>query len=336
MSLSMRPPSIVRCEARLTIAIELLPRLFIALCVCAAILPGGGRAYQRLTRQSVGVTGELQTTVVADLGRGARCTRLAAAGDDLYVLDAAAEHVRRYTLNGLPSALQFTQVMRWREGDNGLIIGRPLDLSLVGERLFILDGLGALWSYWGPDYARAIVPLRLQSNQGSPVSAALHGTDLLLLDDKRQVWDYASSGGGYDTVPHPLLARSLAGIGAAHVGVTARALLVLRTNGAITDVPWGRTMGARLPIALSVTGLWSDAARVRFLVTSARELAIIGAVGAVQWRATVGGLNGETLRDVALSPGGKLYLLTNTRHPARHGARPRSLTAKAGIAYTRA
>jgi len=314
----MRPLSTVRLGVHLTRAMGLLPRLVIVLCVCAALLPAlsdGVRAYQRPARArvQVGGAGEIQTTVVADLGRGARCTRLAAAGDDLYVLDAAAEHVRRYTLNGLPYALQFTQVMRWREGDNGLIIGRPLDLSLTGERLFILDGLGALWSYWGPDYARAIVPLRLQSNQGAPISVALHGNDLLLLDDKRQVWDYAPSGGGYDTVPRPLLARPLAGVGAARVGVTARALLVLRANGAITDVPWGQTTDTTLPISLSVTGLWSDAARARFLVTSAHELAIVGADGAVQWRATVGGLNGETLRDIAVSPSGKLYLLTNTR-----------------------
>jgi len=311
----MRLLPIVRFGIHLTGAMGLLPRLVIVLCVCAALLPGGVRAYQRPARArvQVGSAGEIQTTVVADLGRGARCTRLAAAGDDLYVLDAAAEHVRRYTLNGLPYALQFTQVMRWREGDNGLIIGRPLDLSLTGERLFILDGLGALWSYWGPDYARAIVPLRLQSNQGAPVSVALHGNDLLFLDDKRQVWDYAPSGGGYDTVPRPLLARPLAGAGAARVGVTARALLVLRTNGAITDVPWGQTTDTTLPIPLSVTGLWSDAARAHFLVTSARDLAIVGADGAVQWRATVGGLNGETLRDITLSPNGKLYLLTNTR-----------------------
>jgi len=314
----MRPLSIVRFEVHLTRAVGLLPRLAIVLCVCAALLPAlsdGVRAYQRPARVRVqaGGAGELQTTVVAGLGRGARCTRLVAAGDDLYVLDAAAEHVRRYTLNGLPYAVQFTQVMRWREGDNGLIIGRPLDLSLTGERLFILDGLGTLWSYWGPDYARAIVPLRLQRNQGAPVSVTLHGNDLLFLDDKRQVWDYAPSGGGYDTVPRPLLARPPAGVGAVRVGVTARALLVLRTNGAITAVPWGQMSDTALRIPLSVTALWSDAARARFLVTSAHELAIVGADGAVQWRATVGGLNGETLRDIAVSPSGKLYLLTNTR-----------------------
>ncbi len=293
----------------------LLPRLVMVLSVYAALLPGGVRAYQRPAHVRVlaGGVGEVQTTVVADLGRAARYTRLAAAGDDLYTLDAAAEHVRRYILNGLPYALQFTQVMRWREGDNGLIMGRPLDLSLTGERLFILDGLGALWSYWGPDYTRAIVPLRLQSSQGTPVSVALHGTDLLLLDDKPQVWDYALSGGGYDTVPRPLLARPLVGPAAARLGVTARALLVLRTNGAITAVPWGQTSDIALRIPLSITGLWSDAARARFLVTSARELAIVGADGAVQWRAAVGGLGGETLRDIAVSPNGKLYLLTDTR-----------------------
>ncbi len=311
----MRPLPSVRFGIHLTGGMGLLPRSVIVLCVCAALLPGGVRAYQPPARVWVlaGSAGAVQTTVVADLGRAARCTRLAAASDDLYTLDAAAEHVRRYILNGLPYALQFTQVMRWREGDNGLIMGRPLDLSRAGERLFILDGLGALWSYWGPDYTRAIVPLRLQSSQGAPVSVALHGTDLLLLGDKPQIWDYGSTGGGYDTVPRPLLARPLAGAGAARLGVTARALLILRTNGAITAVPWGQTSDTTLRIPLSITGLWSDAARARFLVTSARELAIVGSDGAVQWRAAVGGLGGETLRDIAVSPNGKLYLLTDTR-----------------------
>ncbi|MCA1598447.1 MAG: hypothetical protein LC769_05410, partial [Chloroflexi bacterium] len=97
--MSMRPLSIVRFEVHLTRAMGLLPRLAIVLCVCAALLPGVGRAYQRPARArvQVGGAGEIQTTVVAGLGRGARCTRLAAAGDDLYVLDAAVEHVRRYT-----------------------------------------------------------------------------------------------------------------------------------------------------------------------------------------------------------------------------------------------
>lgn len=311
----MRPTQ--RFMAHLRGDIGLLPRLAIVLCVCAALVPGGVRAYQRPAHAWVGARsgGAVQTAVVADLGRGARCTRLAAAGDDLYALDAAAAHVRRYTLNGLPYALQFTQVMRWREGDNGLIMGRPLDLSLAGERLFILDGLGALWSYWGPDYARAIVPLRLQSNQGAPVSVALRGSDLhlLLLDDKRQVWEYAPSSGGYDTIPRPLLAGPLAGAAAVRLRVTARALLVLRANGVLTAVPWGQRSATVLRLPLAVTGLWSDAARARFLVTSAHELAIVGVDGAAQWRAAVAGLGGETLRDVALSPGGKLYLLTDTR-----------------------
>ncbi len=286
---------------------------------CTAVLPIQPRAHEGTYRMSrpVGrlpVVVSLSTTVVADLGAGARCTRLVAAGDDLYVLDAAAAHVRRYILNGLPYALQTTQVMRWREGDNGLIMGRPLDLFLSGERLLILDSLGSLWSYWGPSYGRALVPLRLQSSQGAPSAVALHGDDLLLLDnDRRQVWDYALRAGGYDTVPRALLSRPLTAAPAARLAVTARSLLILRADGALVSYLWGQPMAATLRAPLAVTALWAGAAHARFLATSARELAILSGDGAVRWRAPVAGLDGETLRDVALSPSDQLYLLTGTR-----------------------
>jgi len=279
--------------------------------VGAVLSPDHSHAYHasERPRQAAGLT----TAVVADLGPAARCGRLVAAGDDLYVVDRGAEHVRRYILHGLPYALQMTQVMRWREGDNGLIMGRPLDLFLAGERLLVLDSLGSLWSYWGPGYARTLIPLRLQSNQGAPSAIALHGADLLLLDDdKRQVWDYAPAGRGYDSSPRPLLAAALSGAPGARLAVTAWALLIARSDGTVTAVPWGRSGGAwRVP--LTVTGLWADAAHTDVLVAAARELAIVAADGATRWRALVRGLGAETVRDVALSPRGQLYLLTDTR-----------------------
>ncbi len=300
----------------LAIALAAVP----AMVLLRQPVPAIGRMYsvQQVGRVHVVAVAALHTTVVADLGAGARCTRLVAAGDDLYVLDDAAAHVRRYILHGLPHALQVTQVMRWREGDNGLIMGRPLDLFLAGERLLILDGLGSLWSYWGPSYARVLVPLRLQSNQGAPVAVALHEGNLLLLDDSRQVWSYAPVAGGYDTVPRAALPRRLTGAPATRLGVTARSLLALHADGTLTAYPWGRAAAAAAAAAaphipLAITGLWADAARARFLATAARELAIVGADGAVRWRAAVDGLDGETLRDVALSPSGQLYLLTGTR-----------------------
>lgn len=258
----------------------------------------------------------LSTSVVADLGSGARCSQLVAAADDLYVLDTGSWHVRRYIMNGLPYAELFTQIMRWKEGDNGLIIGKPLDLFLTGERLFILDGLGSLWGYWGPTYNRALVPLRLQSNQGAPVAIALHGDHLLWLDaDKRQVWSYAASGSGYDTVPHALLPRPLPALGTAtRLAVSHAALLVLGRGGAVTALPWTDPGAAtRLAGSMAVTGLWASAAHSRFYATSAHDLAIVGPRGDAQWRAPVAGLRGQALRDVAVSPRGKIYVLTGTR-----------------------
>src|SRR2546421_1041597 len=105
------------------------------------------------------------TLVVADLGPGVQLVRLVAARDDLYVIDNAAGDVLRYVLHGLAYAELFTQVMRRQERADGLIMGRPVDLFLAGERLLILDASGSLWSYWGPGYSRVVVPLRLQSNQ---------------------------------------------------------------------------------------------------------------------------------------------------------------------------
>jgi len=287
--------------------------LILLLLVCAVLSPDHSRAYHTSgrPREAAG----LATAVVADLGPAARCSRLVAAGDDLYVVDRGAEHVRRYILHGLPYALQMTQVMRWREGDNGLIMGRPLDLFLAGERLLMLDSLGSLWSYWGPGYARAVVPLRLQRNQGAPSAVALHGADLLLLDDdKRQVWEYAPAPGrGYDSPPRPLLATALPGAPGVRLAVTARALLIARSDGTVTAVPWGQSRGGAWRVPLTVTGLWADGAHRDVLIATARELAVVAADGAVRWRAPVRGLGAETVRDVARSPSGRLYLLTDTR-----------------------
>lgn len=267
----------------------------------------------------------MQASVVTAASAGARFNRLVAARGDVYVIDAAAHHLRRYILHGLPYAEQFTQVMRWKEGANDLIMGQPLDLFLAGQRLLILDSLGTLWSYWGPGYLRSLVPLRLQSNQGAPVAVALHGVDLLLLDPaKMQVWQYASSGGAYDTTPRPLLARRLALLaGAVRLAVSRDALLVLRANGSLVAIPWsdpGAATMLRLPSR--VTGLWASPARRRFLVSTARDVALLAPAGALVWRIRVGGLGDEPMRDVALSPTGRLYVLTETRILLLHGTVP--------------
>lgn len=259
----------------------------------------------------------LQAGVVVDVGPGAQLTRLAAAADDLYVIDAAPGHVRRYILHGLPYAELMTQVMRWKEGADKLIMGKPLDLYLSGERLLILDSLGSLWSYWGPDYSRTFLPLRLQSNQGAIVALARHGGDLLLLDpDTRQIWVYHSdASGGYDTTPRPLTPRPIADLrDATRLAVSHDALYVLLARGAVLALSWRhpRTI-ARLGLAGEATGVWASAARGGCLVSFARSFAVVNRDGTVRWRASLQGLGGDTIRDIALSPSGRLYLLTQTR-----------------------
>lgn len=255
--------------------------------------------------------------VMPDLGPGARLTRLAASRDDLYTIDAAPGHVQRYILHGLPYAEQFTQVMRWKEGADGLIMGRPLDLALSGERLLILDSLGSLWSYWGPDYSRVLVPLRLQSNQGTPVAVALHGADLLLLDPgKRAIWRYTPDArGSYDTRPHALTARPLAALsGALRLAVTRDALLVLCADGRVLALPWAHpddVVAVHTPF--HVTALSASAAGTRMLVASANQIAMLAPGGAVLWRATLAGLGSAAITDIARSPAGTLYVTTPAR-----------------------
>ncbi len=258
----------------------------------------------------------VSTTVVADAGPGAGFRRLVAARDSLYVVDARAQHVRRYILNGLPYAELFTQVMRWREGANGLIMGQPLDLALNGERLNILDSLGSLWSYWGPSFGRLLVPLRLQSNQGTVVAVATRRSTLLLLDPgMREVWEYALAGGGYDTSPRPLTARPLAFLSAAtRLAVSRDALLVLSSDGTLDVLPWAHpNKPMRLRLASAVTGLWAGATSGNIFVATAREVVLLAPSGGVTWRAMARGLKGETIQDVAWSAAGRLYLLTPTR-----------------------
>jgi hypothetical protein len=257
------------------------------------------------------------TLVVAKLGPGAQLVRLAAASDDLYVIDNAAGHVLRYVLHDLPYAELFAQVMRWRERANGLIMGRPVDLFLAGERLLILDDSGLLWSYWGPAYSRVVVPLRLQSDQGRPRAVALHGGALLLLDpSRRQVWLYRrDTAGGYDTVPRALLPRPLPALaGATRLAVSRDALLALRSDGSVLAIPWSHPRAARqLRLLVHATGIWAMAAHGRFLVSSARSVALRAPGGALLWQVAVRGLDGAAIRAVALSPAGRLYVLTDTR-----------------------
>jgi hypothetical protein len=258
-----------------------------------------------------------RTLVVAKPGPGAQLVRLAAASDDLYVIDNAAEHVLRYVLHGLPYAELFAQVMRWRERANGLIMGKPLDLFLAGERLLILDDSGSLWSYWGPEYSRVVVPLRRQSDQGRPRAVALHGGALLLLDpSRRQVWLYRpDTTGGYDTAPRALLPRPLPALaGATRLAVSRDALLALRSDGSVLAIPWSHPRAARhLRLLVHATGIWATAAHRRFLVSSARSVALWAPGGALLWQVAVRGLDGAAIRAVVLSPAGRLYVLTNTR-----------------------
>ncbi len=240
--------------------------------------------------------------------------RLVAARDDLYVIEPSL--VRRYILHALPRALQFTQVMRWKEGADKVVMGRPLDLFLDGEALYILDSLGCLWRYDGPAYARSFVPLRLQSTQGKPVALALWQGDLLLLDpDKKEVWRYAPSNGGYNTVPHPLLAHSSSLLsGATRLAPSAAGLLVSRSDGSLVLVPWSRPDAPRLLPVRGVLGFWtSPGSSEAYVATAASVKKIDAARGAVQSSTAIDGLDGETPRDLARSPSGAFYVLTATR-----------------------
>jgi hypothetical protein len=271
----------------------------------------------RATNRPMAADAGARTLVVAKLGPGAQLVRLAAANDDLYVIDHAAGHVLRYVLHDLPYAELFAQVMRWRERASGLIMGRPLDLFLSGERLLILDDSGSLWSYWGPAYSRVVVPLRLQSGQGTPRAVALHGGALLLLDpSRRQVWLYRrDTAGGYDTVPRALLPRPLPALaGATRLAVSRDALLALCSDGSVLAIPWSHPRAAtHLRLVVHATGIWATAAHGRFLVSSARSVALRAPGGPVPWQVAVRGLDGAAIRAVALSPAGRLYVLTDTR-----------------------
>jgi len=244
-------------------------------------------------------------------------TRLMAAADDLYLV--TPNLVLRYTLHGLPTALQFTNVMRWREDDNKVVMGQPLDLFLDGERLLILDGLGSLWSYDGPTFGRVLAPLRLQSDQGTPVAVLLHGATLLVLDPQRgQIWSYIPARPGsawdYDTVPRPLLPRPSALLSkAVRLTATATALLALCSDGAVVSIPWARPEAARLPGADAVTGMWSSPAATGMLAATGQDILALDGSGRVTRRLRPSGLDGETIVDVAESPAGRLYVLTPTR-----------------------
>src|SRR5205085_3292975 len=186
-----------------------------------------------------------------------------------------------------------------------------------GERLVIFDAAGSLWSYWGLKYSRVVVPLRLQAGQGRPRAVALHGGALLLLDPaRRQVWLYRrDTAGGYDTAPRALLPRPLPALaGATRLAVSRDALLALRSDGSVLAIPWSHPREARqLRLVVHATGIWATAAHGRFLVSSARAVALRGPGGALLWQVAVRGLDGAAIRAVALSPAGRLDVLTDTR-----------------------
>jgi len=285
----------------------------VALCAMAVM----GTLSSPLTRESqrragrVAATGYLvasdrtvATSVALTLPSPGGATRLMAAADDLYLV--TPNLVLRYTLHGLPTALQFTNVMRWREDDNKVVMGRPLDLFLDGERLLILDSLGSLWSYDGPTFGRVLAPLRLQSDQGTPVAVLLHGATLLVLDPQRgQIWSYVpalpGSAWDYDTVPRPLLPRPSA--------LLSQAVRLTAT----VSIPWTRPEAARLPSADGVTGLWSSPAATGMLAATGQDILALDGSGRVTQRLRPSGLDGETIVDVAESPAGRLYVLTPTR-----------------------
>jgi hypothetical protein len=194
-------------------------------------------------------------------------------------------------------------------------MGRPLDIFLGGERLLILDDLASLWSYQGTDYQRSLVALRVQSWQGRLDAVAVHGSDLLVLDrDRRQVWSYRAASGGYDTVPVGLLPHPVPALaGASRLAVSQSALLTV-VRGAVLAIPWGRPTAWRvLRLGGTATGVWATESRRRFLVSFARSVAICTPTGRVDLRVDVRGLQGEAIRDLALDPAGRLYVLTATR-----------------------
>ncbi len=294
-----------RSRRRAAATAALTALLLLAACWSVGIAAAGGP-------RSAATAG---TVVVARLGSGAQGIRLAAGSDDLYVVDAASGHVERYILHGLPHAELFTQVMRWKEGANGLIMGRPLDLYLVGGRLLILDDLASLWSYQGSDYQRTLVALRVQSWQGRLDAVAVHGSALLVLDrDRRQVWSYRAASGGYDTVPRGLLPRPLVALAAASRLAASQSALLTIAHGAVLAIPWNHLAAWReLRLGGTVTGVWATESRRRFLVSFARSVAICTPRGQVDLRVAVRGLQGQTIRDLALDPAGRLYVLTATR-----------------------
>ena len=287
------------------------PLVATALLMCLGLAPSQGRTAAAGVRP---LARAVDTVTVAQLGSGAAAIRLVAGADDLYVI-VAPGRVQRYILHGLPHADLFTQVMRWKEGANGLIMGRPLDLSLVGDRLLILDDRASLWSYQGAAYARALVALRVQSSQGRLDAVATHAGDLLALDrDRRRIWWYRAQGDGYDTAPRSLAARPIGALaGATRLAASSNGLLVL-THGTVLLWPWNRPdAGRELRLDAGISGVWAAESHHRFLVSFARAVAVCAPSGHVDEVLALRGLHGETVRDVALDPTGRLYVLTATR-----------------------
>jgi hypothetical protein len=130
------------------------------------------------------------------------------------------------------------------------------------------------------------------------------------------VWLYRrDTAGGYDTVPRALLPRPLPALaGATRLAVSRDALLALRSDGSVLAIPWAHPRAARrLRLVVHATGIWATAAHGRFLVSSARAVALRAPGGALLWQVAVRGLDGAAIRAVALSPAGRLYVLTDTR-----------------------
>lgn len=278
-----------------------------------------GPAHRSMASAAEAVARTQAPTVVVNGGKGASFDRFVAASDGLYVDNAGDHRITRYILNGLPYAELFTSVMRAREQEQGVIIGRPRDLFLSDPRLLVFDDRGSLWSYWGPTYQRSIVPLRLQRNQGTPTALTLHGSALILLDpDRHQIWRYRQSGAGWATVPVPMLAHPSALLaGGRRLAATPTALLVLRADGRVVRVPWDHPAQAALVRGVTgATGIYANPASDRYIVTTAHRVIELDASGARLWQTTVedaGGASGKTLRDVAMSPANQLYVLTATR-----------------------
>ncbi len=289
----MKPPAAVLCAL-----------------LCSILLAGVALAATDLS----GHRGEAGLSVVVGPVPGVRFTRLAAAADDLYVIDAAGQRVRRYILHGQPAAQLFAEVLRWKEGADKIVIGQPVDMVMRGDRLLILDSLDSLWSYAGSTYQKGIVPLRVESDQGTLAGLAIHGTDLLVLDATHgAIWRYRpDAAGSYDDVPVRLgLPPSTVRPALIAIAAGRRAFFELKRDGSLLAIPWQRPEAARhLTLSSAIRAFWGDDLHDGILVALDGQVVALTLQGTVTWRQSFQLPRGEAANGLAVSPRGVVYLLT--------------------------